>query len=275
MGKSRKRLGVRKNTPAQNYSKKDVLPAPLPPQHLVDNSAHTGISDITEKVNNQVSKNYLPAIKDFLDRTYWFSIFLFVFCVLGILVMMILSLSSYLFAIICSFVFAGVMTLVNTFINQRRFHYRYLILNEGSTRFISVLGSFLLGKILRLGESTSVTFETIFTFFSFFFFSAVMYCVSAYYTNKLKNCLGDSDRHICEQDTIVYSERPIPLEEGFGQKKCGNTDTPAWFKFRRELDKITNRNLQFFLGFLALTIIMFVIFRLIEIRVLPAMLPII
>ena len=71
----------------------------------------------------------------------------------GIVGLYILTPRINLFTIVISMIFAGLLLVPASFIRQSRFHYRYLLLNESASRFIAVLGSFLLGA-LSLGRSS-------------------------------------------------------------------------------------------------------------------------
>jgi hypothetical protein len=160
-----------------------------------------------------------------------------------------------------SLILAAFLVLAGSFIGQNRFHYRYLVLNEAATRSVAVLSSFLLGRILKIVEigDTIPAWEGI--VWCFFFFGAIVaFCVSAFYTNDFKNKLNDPKRHGCVQATVVYLKEEVGEEELFGQKKCANTKDKSWFRFRKELDRITNRNVQVFLTFLLITVLVVLVF---------------
>jgi hypothetical protein len=165
-----------------------------------------------------------------------------------------------LLTIVASLILAAFLVLAGSFIRQSRFHYRYLVLNEASTRAVAVLSSFLLSRILRLAESDTIPAADSLVWFFFFLGAIVAFCVSVFYTNDFKNKLNDRRRHECVQSMVVYLTEDVEEEEAFGQKKCANTRDENWIRFRKELDRMTNRNVQVFLTFLLITVILVLAF---------------
>jgi hypothetical protein len=198
-------------------------------------------------------------VRDFFGRITWHSISLFALCLIGTIVVYFATPPIVVFTLISSLTFAGFLTFISTFLNQQRFHYRFLLMNESVSRFVAVLASFLLARIIKFGEiSDSIQIIIIFPFVVFFILAIFFYSVSVALTNKLKEYLSDGQRHTCVQKTKDYNGVAVPQTEGIYHKLCARLEDENWSEFRKDLDSITNKNIQVFLIFYFIIILLLI-----------------
>ena len=256
----------------RNYRKKIIptLPKPKvtnptnpnPTVNLQQNIAPTKV-EITAPIENELSslndtpvvKSHKIEFKEFFRRIEWFTIILIICCLLGLIGVYLFVGFTLFLTIFVGLAFAGILSVINALFNQTRFHYKFLLLNESVSRFLSVLASFLLGRIITTSGKESIEVSNI--FWIYFLASGIIFCISVLLTNKLKNNFSDERKHECIEKTTIYISE-VPMDEGFNQKVCDNIYDEAWFRLRKELDLTTNHNLQLFLGFLLGTCVLLI-----------------
>ena len=238
---------------------------------LVHSSNTDQVVNISQQTVPQQQDNIIKEIKDVWGRGSWFTLILLLLCAISTILIFNIVLPITILTIIISLSFAAFLTIISTFFNQHRFHYRYLIMNESVSRFISVLASSLLTKIIKFGENSYVQTNLILPCAFFFLLAIVFYALSVIFTNGFKEYLHE--RHTCNQKTKEYEGKPVLETEGINQKLCANTEDSAWIELKKSLDSKTNRNIQLFLGFYFFTILLLVYLQYYANSIPPLILP--
>lgn len=217
---------------------------------------------ITQKEETeQVDKRFPTKESEFSSiwkRTRFYTVFLGILAFSAVIFLYVFIDVNLFLVVLFGLIFAGMLSFINSFFNQSRYHYKFLILNESASRFISVLGSILIGRIIAFEGQLQINNILWISFIAI----VAAFVISVFLTNEIKSVLSSS-KHICEAKMSDVFDG-VPVEAGFKQKECGNTDNEQWLAIKEDFDKFTNWNISLFFLFL-----IFVSFILIFITIKP------